>query len=70
MLEKELSAYGTCDPAKVEEKRRGCVLAHEAAIRWTDNFSTLLSYFTRQNGVDPADIRGALGINEEYEDIC
>jgi len=70
MLEKELSAYGICDPAKVEEKKRGGVLAHEAAFRWTDNYSMLLSHFTRQNGVDPADIRGVLGIGEEYEDIC
>ena len=35
MLEKELSEYGACDPAKVDEKKRGGVLAHEAAIRWT-----------------------------------
>jgi hypothetical protein len=38
MLEKELSAYGACDPAKVEEKKRAGVLAHEAAIRWTGEF--------------------------------
>jgi hypothetical protein len=35
MLEKELAAYGACNPTKVEEKKRGGVLAHEAAIRWT-----------------------------------
>lgn len=34
-LEKELSAYGACDPTKVEEKKRGGMLAHEAAVRWT-----------------------------------
>lgn len=34
-LEKELDAYGACDPAKVEEKKRGVFLAHEAAVRWT-----------------------------------
>lgn len=34
-----------------------------------DNYSMLLSYFTRQNGVDPNDLRQFLGINEEYEDI-
>ncbi|KIM78892.1 hypothetical protein PILCRDRAFT_578984 [Piloderma croceum F 1598] len=70
MLEKELGAYGACDPARVDEKKRGGVLAHEAAIRWTDNYSMLLSHFTRQNGVDPADIRTVLGIGEDYEDIC
>jgi len=40
------------------------------ADRLADNYSMLLSHFTRQNGVDPADIRGVLGIGEEYEDIC
>jgi hypothetical protein len=86
MLEKELGAYGACDPARVDETKRGGVLAHEAAIRWTgeiltlyaviradgcaDNYSMLLSHFTRQNGVDPADIRTVLGIGEDYEDIC
>ena len=35
-----------------------------------DNYSMLLSHFTRQNGVDPADIRAVLGIGEDYEDIC
>lgn len=34
-LEKELEAYGACDPVKVEEKRRAIMLAHEAAVRWT-----------------------------------
>lgn len=34
-LEKELSKYGSCDPAKIEAKRRASTLAHEAAIRWT-----------------------------------
>ena len=34
-LEKELSAYGACDPVKVEEKRRAVICAREAAVRWT-----------------------------------
>lgn len=85
----ELSAYGACDPAKVEEKKRGVFLAHEATTRWTgmvsfgictlfvrpsnqaaDNYSSALSYCTRQNGIDPADIRKMLEIPEDYEDIC
>lgn len=37
-LDKELGAYGACDPVKVEEMKRGGVLAHEAAIRWTGTF--------------------------------
>ncbi|KAG5651167.1 hypothetical protein H0H81_009631 [Sphagnurus paluster] len=69
-LENELSAYGDCDPAKIEEKKRAVFLAKEAALRWTDNYGTLLSYFTRQNGVDPAEVRKFLDIDEEYEGIC
>ena len=34
-LEKELSQYGSCDPVKIEAKRRAVTLAHEAAVRWT-----------------------------------
>lgn len=30
----------------------------------------MASHFTRQNGVDPADIRKYLEIGEDYEDIC
>ena len=34
-LETELAAYGACDPAKIEEKKRAVILAKEAAARWT-----------------------------------
>lgn len=34
-LRKELTQYGACDPAKIEEKKRAVILAKEAAIRWT-----------------------------------
>ncbi|KAG6837717.1 hypothetical protein H0H93_003519 [Arthromyces matolae] len=68
-LEKELAAYGDCDPVKIEEKKRAVFLAKEATLRWTDNYGTLLSYFVRQNGVDPADIRRYLEIDENYENI-
>ncbi|KAJ3557261.1 hypothetical protein NM688_g1566 [Phlebia brevispora] len=68
-LEKELAQYGACDPAKIEEKRRAVIVAKEAAIRWTDNYSILLSHFTRQYGVAADDIRKYLGVDEEYEDI-
>ncbi|KAI0051904.1 meiotic nuclear division protein 1 [Auriscalpium vulgare] len=69
-LEKELAAYGACDPVKVEEKKRALVLAREAALRWTDNYSILLSYFTRQHSVEAEDIRKYLGIDGEYEDLA
>ncbi|KAJ7770243.1 meiotic nuclear division protein 1 [Mycena maculata] len=66
----ELGAYGACDPAKVEETRRAVTLAKEAAVRWTDNYSMLLSHLTRQHGMDAGEIRRYLGVEEEYEDIC
>ncbi|KAG6378059.1 Mnd1 family-domain-containing protein [Boletus reticuloceps] len=68
-LEKELEAYGACDPVKVEDKKRAITLAHEAAVRWTDNYSILLAYFTRQRGVDVQEVRRFLEIGEDYEDI-
>ncbi|KAJ7595040.1 meiotic nuclear division protein 1 [Mycena floridula] len=69
-LEEELKAYGDCNPVKVEETRRAVTLSKEAAIRWTDNFGIILSYFVRQNGnVTSADIRGFLGVPDDYEDI-
>ncbi|KIP11628.1 hypothetical protein PHLGIDRAFT_114474 [Phlebiopsis gigantea 11061_1 CR5-6] len=69
-LEKELTQYGACDPAKIDQKRRAVVLAKEAAIRWTDNYAVLLSHFTRQYGVDADEIRKYLGVSDDYEDIC
>ncbi|KIL66182.1 hypothetical protein M378DRAFT_75652, partial [Amanita muscaria Koide BX008] len=69
-LEKELTAYGTCDPARFAETKRSVFLAKEASLRWTDNYSTLLGYFTRQNGANAADVRKYLGIEDDYEDIC
>ena len=44
-MEKELSAYGACDPVKIEEMKRGGILAHEATIRWTGNFLTSIHFF-------------------------
>jgi hypothetical protein len=88
-LDKELDEYGACDPAKVEELKRGITLAKEAAIRWTggfpsicfdsliiliarlsDNYAALLSYFTRQNSVNPEDVRKYLNIGDDYEELC
>ncbi|KZT10646.1 meiotic nuclear division protein 1 [Laetiporus sulphureus 93-53] len=69
-LEGELAKYGACDPVKVEEKKRAVMLAKEAAVRWTDNYVLLLSHFTRQSIVDPAEIKKYLGVDDEYEDIC
>lgn len=68
-LEEELNAYGVCHPTKVEAKKRAIVAAHEAAVRWTDNYTILLVYFTRQNAVGEQEIRKFLDIEENYEDI-
>jgi len=70
VLEQELNNYGACDPAKVEDKKRGVTLAKEASIRWTDNYSMLFSHFTRQTGLNPEEIRKYLEIGDDYEDIC
>jgi len=64
-----MSQYGSCDPEKVEAKKRAVSLAQEAAVRWTDNVSLLLSYFTRQHGVEARDVRQYLGIDESFEDM-
>ncbi|KAF9038298.1 meiotic nuclear division protein 1 [Hymenopellis radicata] len=69
-LEDELNAYGACDPVKLEETRRGIILAKEAAIRWTENFCIALSHFQRQCLVETSEIRRYLGVNDDYEDIC
>ncbi|KAK0476633.1 meiotic nuclear division protein 1 [Armillaria novae-zelandiae] len=69
-LDDELTAYGACDPVKLEETKRGITLAKEAAIRWTDNYSVLMSYFLRQSLVESSEIRRYLGVDDEYEDIC
>lgn len=35
----------------------------------SDNYSILLSYFTRQTGMDAQDIRRYLEIGDDFEDI-
>ncbi|KAF8345822.1 meiotic nuclear division protein 1 [Amanita rubescens] len=69
-LEKELAAYGDCDPAMFTQTKRAGLLAKEAAVRWTDNYAALVGYFTREKGVDASEVRGYLGIEEDYEEIC
>ncbi|EAU91651.2 hypothetical protein CC1G_09333 [Coprinopsis cinerea okayama7 len=68
-LQDELAAYGNSDPVKVEQLKRAVFLAKEAALRWTDNYCSTLSHFTRQNQVNPDDVRKYLEIEEDYEDI-
>ncbi|KAH9998434.1 meiotic nuclear division protein 1 [Russula compacta] len=68
-LQAELEAYGACDPVKVEEKRRAVMLAREAGLRHTDNYSILMSHFARQHNVEPQDIRTYLGVGIDYEEL-
>jgi len=68
-LENELQQYGACDPSQVEEKRRAIVLAREAAIRWTDNYSSTVSHFSKSYGVDIEDVRKHFNIDEAFEDV-
>ncbi|KAF8912516.1 meiotic nuclear division protein 1 [Mucidula mucida] len=69
-LDNEWTAYSACDPVKLDETKRGIVLAKEAAIRWTENFCIALAHFQRQSLVEPSEIRRYLGVNDDYEDIC
>lgn len=50
-----------------------CALWHEGVadvdMLLADNYSILLAYFTRQNGVDVQEIRRYLDIGEDYEDV-
>lgn len=46
------------------------VLKHRTArLGCTDNYGTLLGYFTRQSGISVDDIREYLYIGEDYEDL-
>lgn len=45
-LDEELTAYGACDPVKLEETRRAITLGKEAAIRWTGNLDVPLPNFS------------------------
>lgn len=38
-------------------------------IYHADNFGVLMSYFTRQNPVEPDEIRKYLDVEDDYEDI-
>ncbi|CAE6448362.1 unnamed protein product [Rhizoctonia solani] len=68
-LESEMAQYGLADPVVLERKRRAVVLAREAACRWTDNYSVLFSHITKTLGCDAGELRGFLGVGEDYEDI-
>ena len=50
-LERELDAYGACDPVKAEEKRKAVSLAHEAAIRWTGTSDECIRFLLYCDGV-------------------
>ncbi|KAI0032229.1 meiotic nuclear division protein 1 [Vararia minispora EC-137] len=70
-LQAEVGAYGACDPAVVEAKRRAVLLAHEAAVRWTENYSSLMGYVRRMDpSLEVGEVQQALGIGDDYEDIC
>lgn len=40
----------------------------EKLTRDVDNYSILMSHFTRQHNVDPQDIRTYLGVAADYEE--
>ncbi|QRV82555.1 meiotic nuclear division-like protein [Ceratobasidium sp. AG-Ba] len=65
----ELAQHGLADPALLEQKRRAVVLAHEAALRHTDNYSAVFQQLVNLLGCNPEELRGYLGVTEEYEDL-
>ncbi|KZO90303.1 meiotic nuclear division protein 1 [Calocera viscosa TUFC12733] len=67
-LVREKSSLLQCDAAQVEHKKRGGILAKEAAERWTENVLAVLQYLESQ-GQDASSIRKAFGIREGWEDI-
>ncbi|KAJ9125598.1 hypothetical protein QFC22_000560 [Naganishia vaughanmartiniae] len=69
-LKAELEAYGAADPVKFEEKKRAVQLAKEASLRWTDNTMILFKMAKDTLGVEYADLRQHLGIDEEWEDLA
>ncbi|KAG8694742.1 hypothetical protein FRC08_008287 [Ceratobasidium sp. 394] len=68
MSKAELAQHGLADPVLLEQKRRAVVLAREAALRHTDNYSAVFYQLT-QLGCDAAELRSHLGVSEEYEDL-
>jgi len=69
-LENELRQYGASDPSQIEEKRRAILLAREAAVRWTDNFTITVSHFAKQHGISSEEIRKHFNLDDQFEDIC
>jgi hypothetical protein len=45
-------------------------ITHGEADEMADNYSILMSHFTRQHNVDPQDIRTYLGVGIDYEELC
>ncbi|KAJ1305757.1 hypothetical protein OPQ81_010487 [Rhizoctonia solani] len=68
-LESKMAQHGLADPIFLERKRRAVVLAREAACRWTDNYGVLFSHITKTFGCDASELRGHLGVGDDYEDI-
>ena len=45
-------------------------ITHGEADEMADNYSILMSHFTRQHNVDPQDICTCLGVGIDYEEFC
>ncbi|KAK8861712.1 hypothetical protein IAR55_002535 [Kwoniella newhampshirensis] len=67
-LKAELAAFGAADPVRYERKKEAIKVCKDAAVRWTDNTLILLQYASGL-GAEDAQIRGMLGIGEDWEDL-
>ncbi|WWD09180.1 hypothetical protein V865_007302 [Kwoniella europaea PYCC6329] len=67
-LKDELSAFGAADPIKYEKKAQAIQVCKNAAVQWTDNTMTLLSYISGL-GSDIEQVKAQLGIDDEWEDV-
>jgi len=67
-LAREKAELLQCDAAQLDQKKRGTILAKEAAERWTDNVLCVMQYLDSQ-GQDSSSIRKEFGIGEGWEDV-
>jgi len=69
-LKAELARYSSSDPVQIEAKRKAVKLAKEAAFRYTDNVSILVSYVSNTFSMNSEDVRNTFGVPPEFDDLA
>ncbi|KDQ16575.1 hypothetical protein BOTBODRAFT_156971 [Botryobasidium botryosum FD-172 SS1] len=69
-LKAELSRYSSSDPVQIEAKRKAVKLAKEAAFRYTDNVSILVSYVSNTFTMNSEDVRNTFGVPSDFDDLA